>query len=187
MNLYYLYCRMVKKQKHVLKESRESLITKFKAKYPQYKFESRVILREWPRNYVSATGRERLRCLCPIHNNPLRLLLGLQKVGVGKNLAGSARALSVETMCDTAEMDVSNPLSWRKACAMGECSSCPDLVVEMEEVTDSINPFVEIVVRYENWLYVEKKLTCLKKTSRKLTTLYSWKESSDDRIVFCAM
>ena len=126
----------VRKDKFLLKETKLNLIKQFKVEHPECKFSDRVILRDWPRNFVTPSSRDRRRNVCPIHNNYHRLLEALHTVEIGTNIPPSCRSACCLAMCDS-DRDPMHPPDWKKDCAVGDCPSCPDLSVYVDEMIDT--------------------------------------------------
>ena len=126
----------VRKDKFLLKETKMNLIKQFKLDYPEYMFSDRVILRDWPRNFVTPSSRDRRRNVCPVHNNYQRLLEALHSAEVGTNIPPSCRSACCLAMCDS-DRDPMFPPNWKKDCALGDCTSCPDLPVYIDPRIDT--------------------------------------------------
>ena len=60
------------------------------------------------------------------------MLSALHNVGVGGNIEASCRAATSLTMCPANEVDRSDPTTWNKHCALGTCSQCPKLQVDVQ-------------------------------------------------------
>ena len=126
----------VRKDKFLLKETKMDLIKQFKLDYPEYKFSDRLILRDWPRNFVTPSSRDRRRNVCPVHNNYQRLLEALHSAEVGTNIPPSCRSACCLAMCDS-DRDPMFPPNWKKDCALGDCTSCPDLPIYVDPRIDT--------------------------------------------------
>ena len=95
-----------------------------------------ALFRAWPRKFETPSSRDRVRNACPVHSNFRRLQQALHSVGVGCNIVKSCRAASALAMCDTENVISLDPLSWSYSCAMGLCSACPELPLEIKEGVD---------------------------------------------------
>ena len=65
-----------------------------------------------------------------------RLLQALHTAGVAGNIPSSCRAAAFLTQCPVGQ-DPSDPLTWSRSCATGECLNCPELPVDHEGVNTS--------------------------------------------------
>ena len=104
--------------KFLLKKSKVDLAEIFKKENPDVTFTSRVLLREWPANFVPPTSRDQERNVCPQHSNFRRCYDGLRKVGAAANLPKSVRAICSLTMCKEEPFDPLIPLTWPSKCAL---------------------------------------------------------------------
>ena len=64
----------VRLPKYILLNSRESIASDFKLKYPECPFKASTIMREFPQNAVTPTSRDAERNTCPTHANVRRLV-----------------------------------------------------------------------------------------------------------------
>ena len=115
----------------------------FKKENPDIDFSYRVLLREWPANFVPPTSKDELQNVCPSHSNLRRCLEGLQKVGAATNLPKSVRVICHMNLCQSPTSDPLDPSTWDEDCALGHCSSCPDLVVDIPENRDTMVHFLQ--------------------------------------------
>ena len=69
-----------RKPKFLLKKSKFELLDIFKRNNLDIKFSNRVLLRQWPANFVPPTHRDEERNVCPLHSNFRRCLDGLRKL-----------------------------------------------------------------------------------------------------------
>ena len=129
--------------KYLLLKSKEDIIDQFKTQHPECEFSVRTLMREFPTYAVPPTTRDIERNSCPIHANARRVTKAINKV-LRKNkkptLSTSCKQLSMSIMCDNGSQTVS-PLTWNKNCAFGECESCPDLKIDIDEteLTTQVN------------------------------------------------
>ena len=119
--------------KFLLKKSKKELAEAFRKENPDVVFSTRLLLREWPANFVPPSSKDQERNVCPIHSNFRRVYDGLRKVGAAGNLPKSVRAICGLTMCKDRPFDPLVPTTWPVQCALGQCSDCPKLEVSLPE------------------------------------------------------
>ena len=127
MNVAYR-CR---KPKFLLKKRKFELLDIFKKEKPDVNFSHRVLLLEWPANFVPPTHKDEERNVCPLHSNLRRCLDGLRKAGAAHNLPKSVRAICSTTICACPTSVALDPSTWPQKCALGQCDSCPKLQVDL--------------------------------------------------------
>ena len=132
-----------RKPKFLLKKSKIELLGIFRKENTDISFSYRVLLREWPLNFVPPTPKDELRNVCPIHSNLRRCLEGLQKVGAATNLPKSVRALCATNLCPSPTSVPLVPSTWPHKCALGTCTSCPKLVVDLPDNTNTMVHFLQ--------------------------------------------
>ena len=113
---------------HRLLASKQAIIEQFSATLDEH-YSPRTLLRYWPRNYRTPRSSDRERNCCPTHDGFGRLLTSLQSAGVANNVPNSCRAASYMSLCNDSA-DPLDPLTWKAKCALGECTSCPGLIVD---------------------------------------------------------
>ena len=129
--------------KFLLKKSKIELAEAFKKENPDVTFSTRLLLREWPANFVPPSSKDQERNVCPLHSNLRRVFDGLRKVGAAGNLPKSVRAMCSLTICQDHPFDPLVPLSWPPQCALGQCAHCPDLSVDLPENRDTSVHFLQ--------------------------------------------
>ena len=128
--------------KFLLKKSKAELAQLFKKENSDVTFSTRVILREWPANFVPPSHKDQERNVCPLHSNVRRCHDGLRQVGAAANLPKSVREMCAKT-CQDKEFDPLLPVSWPSDCAMGICLHCPDLHVSLPENMTTMVTFLQ--------------------------------------------
>merc|ERR1711888_524096 len=98
-----------RKQKFLLKKSKDELLTVFKEENPDVSISKKVLLRDWPANFVPPTQKDEQRNVCPLHSNFRRCLEGLQKAGCAHNLSKSVREICFTTICPSPESVALDP------------------------------------------------------------------------------
>ena len=107
--------------KFLLKKSKSELVELFKKENVDVAFSSRVLLREWPANFVPPSHKDQERNVCPLHSNVRRCYEGLRQVGAASNVPKSVRAMCAMTMCQDKVTDPLLPASWPNDCALTWC------------------------------------------------------------------
>ena len=120
-----------RKPKFLLKKSKDELLDIFKKENSDILFSHRVLLREWPANFVPPTHKDEMRNVCPLHSNIRRCLDGLRKVGAAANLPKSVRGICSTTICPSPTTVPLVPSTWPQDCALGLCPSCPKITIEL--------------------------------------------------------
>ena len=133
----------VRKPKFLLKKSKLELLEIFKKENPEVNFSSRVLLREWPAHFVPPSHKDQERNVCPLHSNFRRCLDGLRKAGAAQNLPRSVRGICATTMCQSPTADPLDPATWPDKCALGQCASCPELVVDLPPNHNMVAHFLQ--------------------------------------------
>ena len=132
-----------RKQKFLLKKSKDELLTVFKEENPDVSISKKVLLRDWPANFVPPTSKDEERNVCPLHSNFRRCLDGLRKVGAATNLPKSVRAICAMCLCDSPDTLHLDPSSWPQACALATCTSCPELHIELPANSSMMIQFLQ--------------------------------------------
>ena len=133
-----------RRPKFLLKKSKNEILDIFKKEYSDVTFSHRVLLREWPANFVPPTHKDEERNVCPLHSNLRRCLDGLRKAGAASNLPKSVRGICSTTICTSPSTVPLDPSTWPQDCALGVCSSCPKLIV-------ALPPNPNISVNFLQW------------------------------------
>ena len=133
-----------RKPKSLMSCSKEAALLEFRATQHS-KFSITTLLQYWPQQFIIPTTRDRQRNVCPTHDNWPRLVQALHLVGVGENVPSSCRAAASMAQC-SGEKDALDPLTWNKQCAMGFCSSCPELLVDVRLGMD-----IGATFTYQEW------------------------------------
>ena len=128
-----------RKPKFLLKKSKMELVDIFKRENPDVTFSKKLLLREWPPNFLPPSQRDEQRNVCPSHSNFRRCLEGLKKAGTGHNLSKSVREVCSTTLCAAPETVARSPSTWPESCALGKCVSCPKLKIDLPP-----NPNVQV-------------------------------------------
>ena len=118
-----------RREKHRLRVSKEAALQEFINTHAS-RFKVSTLLKHWPQNFVTVSSNDRHRNVCPQHDSYPRLLQGLHSSGVAENVPASCRGASALGQCLQGQ-DPADPLSWTKECAIGSCSECPELLVEL--------------------------------------------------------
>ena len=129
--------------KFLLKKSKSELADLFKKENPDITFSTRILIREWPANFVPPSHKDQERNVCPLHSNLRRCHDGLRQVGAAGDLPRSVRAMCAKTMCQDKEFDPLIPISWPRDCALGVCKKCPKLSVTLPENRSAMVTFLQ--------------------------------------------
>ena len=132
-----------RKPKFLLKKSKLELLDTFKGANLDVNFSKRVLLRQWQANFVAPTHKDEERNVCPLHSNFRRCLDGLRKVGAAFNLPRSVRAICASTLCPNPDTVPLTPSTWPQCCALGQCISCPKVIIELPPNTNAIAHFLQ--------------------------------------------
>ena len=155
--------------KFLLKKSKQELAEAFKKENPDpdVTFSTRLLLREWPANFVPPSTKDQERNVCPLHSNLRRVFDGLRKVGAAGNLPKSVRAMCSFTMCQNQPFHPLVPLTWPPQCALGECPHCPDLEVSLPE-----NQNTSVRVHFLQWQKGMSSKCDARGNAREITSLF---------------
>ena len=151
----------VRRPKFILRKSRAMIAAEFLVEYPDCRYKSSTIIREFPQNAVTASTRDRQRNSCPYHCNVRRRIAALHKVDIGKNISSSCREMVCSAMCETEHTD---PTQWNEDCVYGKCFNCPNLTIDIPTSKQ------KQLITYSLWQYgfdEEKKRKQLEKDPQK--------------------
>lgn len=114
----------------------------FKEEHPDCPFSVSTITHEFPQNAIMPTSRHLERNICPFHANVRQMINCLHKVS-------SCRQMASKSMCDTADIDPSDPLTWQPDCVFGNCPNCPVVNIKIpgsikNKVTCPLNQMMKI-------------------------------------------
>ena len=65
----------------------------------------------------------------------------LHALGVAENVEASCRSAAALSMCTSDQVEAANPLTWCEMCALGSCSACPALAVDVNIGVDTSKSF----------------------------------------------
>ena len=125
--------------KHLLLKSKPALCNEFLSKNEDINVKKSVLMRDFPRNFVTPTCRDLQRNVCPYHANLRHLLSALHSKNAARFISKSCQGVAFVAMCQSNGSDPMDPLTWDPKCALGECPNCPDLHVDTDEcISDQV-------------------------------------------------
>ena len=113
-------------EKKLLLMAKPKLVGEFRQAFPQCPYSSRVLMREIPRNCVTAGPQDFGRNVCVMHTNFRHVVSVLQKAGLLQDCPASCRYIASLPLCKSgADFSQMAALTWGEACATGRCLQCP--------------------------------------------------------------
>ena len=113
--------------------SRGDTVKAFKAANPDCQFSVSCLLRASPQNCVLPTVRDFQRNVCPVHSDARYLMECVRKEELLPMVISSCQLLSGEGMCSKEGLDLLNPSTWDKSCALNTCEKCPSPAITVPQ------------------------------------------------------